>query len=190
MNGTSLRMYKQREIKALCSVVYQDFAKYPISISDNILLGDIAVFDSDTKEQRVRNILEKIKLNKVVEELTEKANTVLGKLDENDVELSLGQWQRIAIARALINNAPIRILDEPTASLDPISERNIYREYEELSRNNITIFISHRLGATRLADEIIVFDSGRIIEKGLHDELMMKEGMYSLMYENQRSWYV
>lgn len=190
VNGTSLRKYKQREIKALCSVVYQDFAKYPIRISDNILLGDIALLDSDMKAKRVKNILEQIKLNKVVEDLPEKANTVLGKLDENDVELSLGQWQRIAIARALINNAPIRILDEPTASLDPISERNIYREYEELSKNNITIFISHRLGATRLADEIIVFDSGRIIEKGLHDELMMKEGIYSLMYENQRSWYV
>lgn len=93
------------------------------------------------------------------------------------------------MARAVLNPAPFRILDEPTAALDPISESRLYGEFEKISRDKTTVFISHRLGSTKLANEIFVFDNGRVIEKGTHQQLMNLGGVYSRMYENQRSWY-
>jgi ATP-binding cassette subfamily B protein len=190
INGISLREYEQSQIRSMCSVVYQDFAKYSIDVSDNIAIGDIKSINSHTKDLKVKTVLEQMNLSEIIESLPKKEKTVLGKLEENDIELSVGLWQRIAIARALIKDAPLKILDEPTAALDPISECNIYKEYEELSRTNTTIFISHRLGSVSLADEILVFDKGTIVESGAHKELIQKHGTYANMYENQRSWYV
>lgn len=94
------------------------------------------------------------------------------------------------MARSIISDAPLRILDEPTAALDPISESNIYEKFEEISRGGTTIFISHRLGSTKLANEIFVIENGGIVEKGSHDELIEINGTYAGMYESQRSWYL
>ena len=100
-----------------------------------------------------------------------------------------GQWQRIAIARSLLSRTPVKILDEPTAALDPVSESRVYEEFERLMAGKTTIFISHRLGSTKLADEILVIDDGKITEQGSHEQLMAKAGQYSAMFESQRSWY-
>ena len=93
------------------------------------------------------------------------------------------------MARAMYNKGVVRILDEPTAALDPISESNLYEKFEEISKNKTTIFISHRLGSTRLADMIFVLDGGKIIESGSHNELMILNGLYKKMFSAQRSWY-
>ncbi|MDD4422198.1 MAG: ATP-binding cassette domain-containing protein, partial [Eubacteriales bacterium] len=100
-----------------------------------------------------------------------------------------GQWQRIAIARTLVSHCPVRILDEPTAALDPISERSVYELFGRVSRGRMTIFITHRLGSARLADEILVLENGNITEQGNHDALIKKGGLYAEMFESQKSWY-
>ena len=94
------------------------------------------------------------------------------------------------MARAIVSPASLRILDEPTAALDPISESHMYERFEKISRGRTTIFISHRLGSTKIADEIFVIDGGRVIEKGSFDELMKLKGTYARMFESQRSWYL
>lgn len=93
------------------------------------------------------------------------------------------------MARALIHPAPLRILDEPTAALDPIGESALYRQFERMSRGHTTLFISHRLGATQLADRIYVLENGRVVETGSHARLLARGGLYARMYESQRSWY-
>ena len=186
VNGKELRTYSAGTVKALFSVVYQDFAKYYISLNDNIALGDIAGIDVDNS---ILDTAQIAGLNEIIAELKNGVDTPLGKIKEEGQDISGGEWQRVAIARSLINRAPIKMLDEPTAALDPISESRIYSEFEKLMQGKTTVFISHRLGSTKLADEILVIDDGRIIERGTHDGLMATSGQYAEMFESQRGWY-
>ncbi len=171
INGKSIKTYRQDQLKAMCSVVYQDFARYCISFRDNILLGDINSFDN---LDNMNKAIETVELQDVVGGLPLGISSNLGKIKNDGVDLSGGQWQRIAMARGIVSPASIRILDEPTAALDPIS----------------TIFISHRLGSTKIADEIFVIGDGAIVESGSYEELMKRNGVYTKMYESQRSWYI
>jgi len=186
INNKELREYPAGTIKALFSIVYQDFAKYYISMRENIALGDISGKDSN---ERALSVAQLVGLDGVIANLKKGIDTPLGRIKENGQDISGGQWQRIAIARSLISRSPIKILDEPTAALDPISESRLYSEFEKLMKNKTTIFISHRLGSTKLADEILVIDNGRIIEKGTHEMLISKKGQYADMFEAQRGWY-
>lgn len=185
INNKSIRDYKQSQLKALFSVVYQDFAKYYISLKDNILLGDVNVKDED----RLKEIVSLLNLDEVIDKLPQGQETYLGKIKEDGMDLSGGEWQKVAIARALYNPAVIRILDEPTAALDPVAESNIYKMFGHISKGKSTIFITHRLGAAKLADEIIVIDDGAVAEKGNHEALMKNDGIYAEMFDSQRSWY-
>ena len=185
VNGKELRTYTLNDLKSMFSVVYQDFAKYSISLRDNIMVGNV----TNKNEQDVNAIVRLSGMEDIVEGLEKGIDTKLGKIDGDGQELSGGQWQRVAIARALFSRAEVRILDEPTAALDPIKEAEIYTDFEKLMKDKTTIFISHRLGSTKLADEIIVIEDGGVIEKGTHEELMIKKGQYANMYESQRSWY-
>ncbi len=145
--------------------------------------------DKNETGKKVREAVELFSLNKVIDKLPQKYNSALGKIEEEGVDLSGGEWQRVALARAVISPAQLKILDEPTAALDPISESEIYTEFEKISRGYTTIFISHRLGSTKLADTILVVSGGRILEQGSHEELMKQQGMYSKMYLSQVEWY-
>lgn len=187
INGKSIKTYRQDQLKAMCSVVYQDFVRYCISFRDNILLGDINSFDN---LDNMNKAIETVELQDVVGGLPLGISSNLGKIKNDGVDLSGGQWQRIAMARGIVSPASIRILDEPTAALDPISESNVYEKFEEISRGQTTIFISHRLGSTKIADEIFVIGDGAIVESGSYEELMKKNGVYTKMYESQRSWYI
>jgi ATP-binding cassette subfamily B protein len=189
INGRIISTYSQREIKALFSVVYQDFARYYISMNDNIALGDVNKMQEEENPERVREAIMKAGLEETAAKLPLGLDTPLGKIKEGGQDVSGGEWQKIAMARAVFNPAPVRILDEPTASLDPVSESRMYKEFEKISRDKTTIFISHRLGSTKLAHEIFVLGNGRIIEKGDHQHLMNLDGVYAQMYESQRSWY-
>lgn len=190
LNGKELKTYSPGELKAIISVVYQDFAKYAISLKDNILIGNVNITDENEKQQALTDALKALNLTEYVANLKDKENTILGKIKENGVDLSGGQWQKIAIARSLVNNSSIKILDEPTAALDPISESQIYEEFEKISYGNTTIFISHRLGSTKLADMIYVLDNGKVAESGSHEELLEKNELYAQMYNSQKSWYM
>lgn len=189
VNKKNIKEYSQSQLKAICSVVYQDFAKYSISLKDNISIGRIKGIGSDENNKLIYDAVSTIELNDVIDKLPEGINTPLGKIKSNGLDVSGGEWQRIAMARAIINPAPLKILDEPTAALDPISESNVYKKFEEISKGSTTIFISHRLGSTKLADEILVIGNGSVLEKGTHNELMDKSGIYAQMYESQRGWY-
>ena len=185
INSKSIRDYKQSQLKALFSVVYQDFAKYYISLKDNILLGDVNVKD----ETRLEETISLLNMEEVIHKLPEGIETYLGKIKEDGTDLSGGEWQKVAIARALYSPAEIRILDEPTAALDPVAESNIYKMFGQISQGISTIFITHRLGAAKLADEIIVIDDGAVAEQGNHEALMKNNGIYAEMFDSQRSWY-
>lgn len=128
-------------------------------------------------------------LQTTIDHLPNGINTTLGRIKTDSLELSEGQWQRIAIARSLLSRAPIKILDEPTSALDPLAENQLYQEFEKLMRGKTTIFISHRLGSTKLADEILVIENGKLTERGSHQQLLEENGSYAKMYKSQREWY-
>ncbi len=184
INGKELREYSASGVKALFSVVYQDFARYYIPLKDNIALGDLHRKGNEMEAAHLAG------LDETVNSLNHGLDTPLGKIMAGGQDLSGGQWQRVAIARSLNSRAPVKILDEPTSALDPISESLLYRDFERLMLGKTTVFVSHRLGSTKLADEILVIGSGRIIERGTHDELMAANGSYAGMFEAQRGWYL
>lgn len=186
VNGKNIKEHSQGYLKALCSVVYQDFAKYFISFKDNISLGCV----NEINDERIFKAINTMELNDVVENLPNRVESLLGKIKKGGVDLSGGQWQRVAMARSIVSPAPLRILDEPTAALDPISESTIYEKFEDISKGGTTIFISHRLGSTKLANEIFVLGEGRVLERGSHIELINKNGVYAEMYESQKGWYM
>lgn len=113
----------------------------------------------------------------------------LGKIVNGSVDISGGQWQRVAIARALFSIGSVRILDEPTSALDPVSESELYEKFKKISISKTTLFISHRLASTKLADLIYVVEDGKITESGTFQELLKKEGAYAHMFNSQRKWY-
>jgi ATP-binding cassette subfamily B protein len=195
IDGTELRRLPAARIKALFCVVYQDFAKYQIPLKDAVTLGAVTGAPAPDApalmagEKAAREALEKIGLGSLPAELPRGMDTPLGRIREGGVDISGGQWQRVAIARSLASPAPVRILDEPTASLDPVAESALYELYGEISRGKTTVVITHRLGAARRAGEILVIDGGRVAEKGSHDALMAEGGLYAAMYESQRGWY-
>lgn len=189
LNGKPLASYTQNGLKSFFSVVYQDFAKYSIPFADNIALGDVNSMTKDGVYGAVLAATGNVGLQEVVYSQPKGLLTPLGKIEEDGQDLSGGQWQRVAMARSVINPAPVRILDEPTASMDPISESKLYEEFENISRGGTTLFISHRLGSTKLADYIYIIGSGRVLEQGSHQELMEAGGVYAGMFQSQRSWY-
>jgi len=185
INGKNLRDYTLSELKGIFSVVYQDFARYSIQLKDNIKLGNVLVDD----DERMKDAINTIGLDEAVSKLPDGVNTWLGKIKEEGIDLSGGEWQRAAIARNLYSSRPVSILDEPTAALDPVAESNIYEMFGRISAGKSTIFITHRLGAARLADEILVIDDGRVAEQGNHNFLVELGGIYARMYESQKGWY-
>ncbi|MDR1803291.1 MAG: ABC transporter ATP-binding protein/permease [Treponema sp.] len=186
IDGRSIRDLAQAEIKGLSSVVYQDFAKYYISLYDNIAIADL---DNPDNRKDVENALELTGMSEAVEKLKDGIDTPLGKILENGADISGGEWQRVAMARSVLSPAPLKILDEPTAALDPIGESMVYRNFERISKGMTTIFISHRLGSTKLADIIYVLSGGKIIESGSHSALMAEKGVYCEMFNSQAEWY-
>ena len=193
INGRELREYSQAEIKAMSAVVYQDFCRYPLDFYNNIAIGNANDMENRNKVESAVNITG---LSEAVDKLPEKYETPITKIKDDGVDLSGGEWQKIALARLIVNPAPLKILDEPTAALDPISESRVYEQFGEMVSQNqknesqgITIFISHRLGSTKLADEIIVISKGKAAEAGTFDELMEKNGIYTEMFASQSEWY-
>lgn len=189
VNKKELREYPQEEVKSIFCGVYQDYAKYNISVEENVLLGCINSIQDNDHENKVLIALKQVGLLDKVSELPLGLQTPLGKILEGGVELSEGQWQKLALARTTVSSAPLLILDEPTSAMDPLSESRMYEEFADISKEKTSIFISHRLGSTKLADTIFVLDKGTIVEKGNHNKLMSENGLYAKMYDSQRSWY-
>ena len=191
INGRDITDYTYPELRALFSIVYQDFARYGVSLYDNVFLGQEFTANGGlagglTSE---RQVFERAGLGALIDQLPRGADTPLGKYVPDGMDISGGEWQRVAMARSLARPSALRILDEPTAALDPVAESELYASFERLTAGATTLLITHRLGATKTADVIMVLDGGRIVETGSHAELMRLGGLYSRMYESQRYWY-
>lgn len=186
LNGKDLRLWKMADIKAMFGAITQSFEKYSISLEDNIKVGSGFTASDD----EVDKAIELAGLSDAVKDLPEGKKSKLSKIFKGGVDLSGGQWQRIAIARGIVSHAQLKILDEPTAALDPIAEKEVYDHFGEISRGAATLFISHRLASAKMADVIYVLDGGSIAESGSHSELMEQNGLYAEMFKNQQSWYL
>ncbi len=187
VGGKLLSEYSQDVRRRLFGPVFQDFIKYNITIGENVGIGDI---DKINDEQAVAAAMQKANVHTFAETFTDGADTLLGRDFEESVDLSGGQWQRIAIARAFMGDKPILILDEPTSQLDPMAESRIYSEFAEMSDNKTAVFITHRLGSTVITDRIFVIANGRVTQSGSHNELMEEGGLYADMFNSQKQWYI
>jgi ABC-type bacteriocin/lantibiotic exporters, contain an N-terminal double-glycine peptidase domain len=164
----------------------QDFTMYQMKIRDNILLGN----NEDISNDKLMSILDMVGIGQFIRSLPDQVETHLGQLMDQGIEISKGQEQKIAAARIIVNSdTPIWIFDEPTAYLDPLAEIDMYYFLHQLTNSKTMLFISHRLGFAPMADRIIVFNHGKIAEMGTHEELIKKQGIYTQMYEAQKSWY-
>lgn len=181
LNGKDLKSYKFGELRSIFSVVSQDFAKYYVSLKENIAFED--------SEADISEVIRLMELEGVVNDLPKKENSHLGKIYDDGSDLSGGEWQRLAIARALYLNSPFMIMDEPTASLSPTAESMIYNQFLNIANEKTLFMITHRLGSTKITDEIIVLDQGQIIEKGTHEELMKNDNVYAQLFRKQGKMY-
>lgn len=183
INGKDKSHYDMDEYFKKITCIMQDYMKYDFSLLENVSLGNV---DCLKKRERVIEILQKMKIGS---DKLERLDDILSAKYSGGFELSGGEWQKVAISRAMIRDAEIVIFDEPTSSLDPIAEVNIYYDLNELTDNKTSIIISHRLGVTKFCNKIIVMKEGKIVEIGNHDELMNLEGEYAYLYKTQVSWY-
>lgn len=189
-NGKDISKIPKRAYYANFSAVFQNSKFLPVSIAENIMLKRAALAGRPSgEEKQIWDVLRKVGLEEKVKSLPDREKTRLIKNVTGGVELSGGQEQRLLLARALYKDAPVLILDEPTAALDPISENEIYQKYHALTRGKTSFFVSHRLASTRFCDRIIFLENGRITEMGTHEELMGKNGAYADMFRVQSKYY-
>ena len=186
LDGRDIQSLDQRAVFREFAVVFQDVFAFSFPLSDNVSCVDSGREDSE----RLRGSLEKAGLWERVQALPKGAQTFMNKdLDEAGVALSGGEVQKLMLARALYKDAPMVILDEPTAALDPIAESEMYERYDELVQGRTAVFISHRLSSTRFCDRILFLENGRITEEGTHGELMQRGGAYAELFSIQARYY-
>lgn len=183
LNGIDIRKYDYEEYLSLFSVVFQDFYLFSSSIAENVATG--RGFDPT----RVERVLKEAGIWTFVEKQKESLETIIENGAEAAIDLSGGQAQKISIARALYKNAPFVILDEPTAALDPISEAEIYERFDEMVEHKTSLYISHRMSSCRFCDEVLVFDKGELVERGPHETLVSKMGLYQKLWSAQAQYY-
>ncbi|MCB2288929.1 ABC transporter ATP-binding protein/permease [Clostridium sp. CS001] len=181
LNGKDLKSYNFGDLRSIFSVVSQDFAKYYVSLKENITFED--------SKADISEVISFMELEGVVDNLPNKEHSHLGKIYEDGSDLSGGEWQRLAIARALYLNSPFMIMDEPTSSLSPTAESMIYNQFLNIANDKTLFMITHRLGSTKITDEIIVLDQGKIIEKGTHEVLMVNDNVYAQLFRKQGEMY-
>jgi ATP-binding cassette subfamily B protein len=185
VNGKPLASYDEESANKLYAIVFQDFKLFSFSIKDNVASGE------DGDEAKVVSCLKKVDIYDRIMSFKDGINTILyNKNDENGVEISGGEAQKIAIARALYKDSPLVILDEPTSALDPKSEAEIYENFSSLVQGKTAVFISHRMSSTQFCDNIAVIDKGKVVEYGNHKALMaLENGLYKQMWEAQAQYY-
>lgn len=188
LDGNDLRDYDVTELYKLFGIIFQDFGRYAFTVKENISFGNLS---NPVDEERIDFAAAQSGAKSFIDDLPDKYSTPLMRIfEDNGTELSGGQWQKLAIARAFYSNADIMILDEPTAALDALAEQEIYNQFDALSKDKITIFVSHRLSSATKASKILVLEYGKLIEEGNHSELMQKHGKYFELFSTQASRYV
>jgi ATP-binding cassette subfamily B protein len=186
LDGQDLREYDLEELRNHVGVIFQDFVRYHFSAAENIAVGRI---DARDDRARIERAARQSLADEVIQRLPDGYDQLVGKRFRKGVDLSGGEWQKIAIARAYMREADVLILDEPTAALDARSEFEVFQRFKELSAGRTAVLISHRFSTVRMADRILVLDGGRIEEAGTHDELLAAGGHYAELFELQAAGY-
>jgi ATP-binding cassette subfamily B protein len=186
LDGADLCRYDPLQWRREFSVIFQDYVHYDLSARENIRLGDV---DQRPDLDRIVAAARKTGADPVIRRLPFGYDTVLCRHLQNGAELSIGEWQKVALARALLRESPIVVLDEPTSSLDPLAEADIFRQFRSMIEGRSAIIISHRLSTVQIADRIYVLKEGRIVEEGSHRELLRRNGHYALLYNSQAENY-
>lgn len=185
LDGVDLRDYNTEDLHSQVGVIFQDFMRYEMTARENIGVGRIEQADDDAVYQAAQKSL----ADQVINKLPKGYEQLLGLRFDGGVDLSGGEWQRMALARAYVRDAQLVILDEPTASLDARSEYEVFQRFHELTEGKTALLISHRFSTVRMADRIVVLEKGRIAEQGSHDQLLSLGGRYAAMFELQASSY-
>ncbi|MEM7758998.1 MAG: ABC transporter ATP-binding protein [Cyanobacteria bacterium P01_A01_bin.40] len=186
IDGVDIRLFRIADLRRQISVIFQDYAKYHFSAAENIRLGNI---DVAAKDERIFSASMYAGADDVIKKLPQGYDTVLGKLFDRGEELSIGQWQKIALARAFLRESQIIVLDEPTSAMDPKAEYEVFCKFRELVQDQAAILITHRLSTVKMADCIYVMDGGAIVESGSHQELMQQQGTYTRLFNIQAQNY-
>jgi ATP-binding cassette subfamily B protein len=186
IDGIDAREIDPLALRRKIGVIFQDFVRYHLPVSENIGFGQI---DAAQRMDKIVEAARKSGADAIIEELPEGYQTMLGRWFHGGHELSLGQWQRIALARAFMRDAEILVLDEPTASLDAQTEYEIFQHFKELTDGKMAVLISHRFSTVRMADRIVVIQEGSIAEIGSHEELLRREGIYARLFSMQAEGY-
>ncbi|MEO8505524.1 MAG: ATP-binding cassette domain-containing protein, partial [Acidobacteriota bacterium] len=186
LDGEDLRRYDLAALRAHIGVIFQDFVRYHLTAAENIAVGRI-----EAREDRPRIVraAERALADEVIEKLPEGYDQMIGKRFKSGVDLSGGEWQKVALARAYMRDAPVLILDEPTAALDARSEFEVFQRFKELSAERTAVLISHRFSSVRMADRILVLVDGQLESMGTHAELLAERGRYAELFELQAAGY-
>jgi ATP-binding cassette, subfamily B, bacterial len=182
-NSKDINSISRENLMKNISIIFQDFMKYELTVEENIIMSN------NLDPSHSREAAQKVGADHFIDRLPLNYKSRLGRMFENSTDLSGGQWQKIALARALYKDSQISILDEPTSALDPHSEHELFKSFQTISDNKITFYISHRMYTCHLADKILVLKNGSLIETGTHEELMNMGGEYKNMYLKQSSMY-
>ena len=186
VDGIDLRQFQTTDLRREISVVFQDYAHYNLTARENIGFGNVNQLFHDDE---IKLAAQKAGADEVIAALPYSYDTILGKQFEEGEELSIGEWQKVALARAFLRQAQILVLDEPTSALDAIAEHQVFEQFRQLTQGRTAILISHRLSSVKLADRIYVLQEGRIVESGTHNELIHRNGSYAHLFETQAQYY-
>ena len=188
LDGHDIREYDVQDLYRLFGIIFQDFGKYAVNVRENIQFGQL---NREAGMEEIEYAAHQSSADQFIADLPEQYNTPLMRyFEENGIELFIGQWQKLSIARAFYSDSDIIILDEPTASLDPIAEQEIYNQFDSLREDKTTIFVSHRLSSATVANKIVVLEKGAVIEIGNHSQLMQKRGAYYTLFSTQAKRYM
>jgi ATP-binding cassette subfamily B protein len=186
LEGVDLRQYSLEDLHRNIGVIFQDFVRFEMTAKENIAVGRV---DRLANQEDLEAAAHKSLADTVIGKLAGGYDQMLGRRFEGGVELSGGEWQKIALARAYLRDAELLILDEPTAALDARSELEVFERFAELTTGKMALLISHRFSTVRMADRIVVLEGGRLIEEGNHQQLMASGGVYAGMFEMQAASY-
>lgn len=186
LDGVDLREYSVEDLRREIGVIFQDYMRYDMIAAENIGVGRV---DALENRERVEAAAEKARADSVIGRLPEGYGQMLGRRFDGGVDLSAGQWQKVALARAYMRDAQLLVLDEPTASLDARAEYEVFQQFTRLTQGKMAVLISHRFSTVRMADRILVLENGRILEQGSHQELLLTGGRYSELFELQAMGY-
>ena len=185
-DGIDIRQFQVAQLRQQISVIFQDYVQYCFRAEDNIWVGNV---DNFPETQKIVAAAQQAGIDEVISKLPQGYDTMLGKMFENGEQLSIGQWQKVALARAFLRDSQLIVLDEPTSALDPKAEYEVFQQFRQLLNGQSAILITHRLSTVRMADRIYVLNQGRIVESGTHEELIQLDKVYANFFEKQAQNY-